>query len=207
MWHNDNLQVHSFSQLICTSNFPNFVPKIPRLMNSFEVISFNNVIRHTNSLILNGLSPQLNTHYWHLMSVVRINYVVLPLPPLRSHRYTAFFDKSFPMQSHSLTNFGQELTYFKQFCQKYYRAIIIICVATVMVVTERSSSISWFSSTHYESLILYGLIPLALLISLGYRTPHSLALSIGHWRFWLPASLLYLAIAIPLVIIGIAIAR
>ncbi|BCD99616.1 CPBP family intramembrane glutamic endopeptidase [Marinagarivorans cellulosilyticus] len=106
------------------------------------------------------------------------------------------------MQSHSLTSFGQELTYFKQFCQKYYRAIIIICVATVMVVTERSSSISWFPSTHYESLILYGLIPLALLISLGYRTPHSLALSIGHWRFWLPASLLYLAIAIPLVIIG-----
>ena len=106
------------------------------------------------------------------------------------------------MQSHPSITFLQELLRFKVFCQNYYRAIFIIATATTMMILAESSSLHWFTQMHYESLVLYGLIPCALLIALGYRTPQSLGLSLGLWRFWLPASLLYLAVAIPLLIVG-----
>lgn len=106
------------------------------------------------------------------------------------------------MQSHPSSTFLQELSRFKYFCQNYCRAIIIIATATTVMILAESSTVHWFTQTHYESLVLYGLTPCALLIALGYRQLQSLGLGLGHWRFWLPASLLYLAVAIPLVIVG-----
>ena len=106
------------------------------------------------------------------------------------------------MQGHPSITFRQELSRFSDFCQNYYRAIFIIATATTMMILAESSSLHWFTQMHYESLLLYGLIPCVLLITLGYRTPQALGLGLGHWRFWLPASLLYLAVAIPLVVVG-----
>lgn len=89
-----------------------------------------------------------------------------------------------------------------EFCSMYYREILIVLAATVIMICAKSPDIVWFDSTHAEAFWLYGIIPFALLFLLGHRQLSSLAVGLGQWRFWLPASLLYLTIALPLVVLG-----
>ncbi len=112
------------------------------------------------------------------------------------------------MQPHSIQpiKFKQELQAGIVFCQNYSRAIGIIIVATTLMIIAKSPNIQILSGiwaqAHYESLLMYGVAPCLLLIILGHHKLDALALGIGHWRFWLPASLLYLTAAIPIILIG-----
>ncbi|WP_162230761.1 CPBP family intramembrane glutamic endopeptidase [Marinagarivorans algicola] len=82
----------------------------------------------------------------------------------------------------------------------------IIVVATTLMIIVKSPNIQVLSGmwaqAHYESLLMYGVVPCLLLVILGHHKLDALALGIGDWRFWLPASALYLAAAIPIMLIG-----
>lgn len=102
--------------------------------------------------------------------------------------------------------FKQELHESINFCLTYGRAIFIIIIATTLMVIVKSPSMQLLSGfwgqAHYESALIYGVIPCLLLVALGHTTFDSLALRLGNWRFWVPASGLYLCIAIPILILG-----
>ncbi|HEY7773993.1 MAG TPA: CPBP family intramembrane glutamic endopeptidase [Marinagarivorans sp.] len=107
------------------------------------------------------------------------------------------------MQTSYRVSWRSEVARFAGFCRDYSQAIIVIASATVIMVCAESSNIQWITSAHIESLMLYGVVPIVLLIVLGNRSLRQLALQLGDWHFWLPASVLYLVIALPLVYLGI----
>ena len=99
------------------------------------------------------------------------------------------------------TTFKTELLQARLFYQEYGQATGVIVVATALMVMVNSPALQVFNNTYTESLVFYGALPCIFLLLLGHA-PHALALGLGRWRFWLPASAGYLLVALPLIFIG-----
>lgn len=80
------------------------------------------------------------------------------------------------------------------FLRRNGSVVTILAAATSLVVAAPHTL---FGEIHYGSLVYYGLIPLALGLGLRFR-PRELGLGLGSVRDWLPLTLLYLAIFLPL---------
>ncbi|MDZ7923840.1 MAG: CPBP family intramembrane glutamic endopeptidase [Marinagarivorans sp.] len=84
----------------------------------------------------------------------------------------------------------------------YHQTLGIAVLATLLMIVVQSPTLQLIEQAHYESLVFYGLVPIALL-ALLYRVPFSqLQLGFGDIKFWLPASTLYLLVAVPVVVLG-----
>ena len=88
--------------------------------------------------------------------------------------------------------------------QGHYVAIIVASYATAMMalMSSQSSPLPRFSSIEIDALIYYGLIPLFILFALLRKNPLQLGIGLGDYKFWIPASLAYLAITLPIVYMG-----
>ncbi len=88
-------------------------------------------------------------------------------------------------------------------CKKHFQALIVVCVSTLaLIVVVTPSLIHDFGAKHYNAFFYYGVLSLLSLIIITRQSPLKLGLGFGEIKQWLPASLLYLVIAIPLVLVG-----
>lgn len=86
----------------------------------------------------------------------------------------------------------------------HYVAIIVVCVATALIIVMDSTKLNTsllysFGDHHINGFIYYGIIPLAVLLILRIGKPISFGLGLGDYKFWIPASITYLAVALPLI--------
>lgn len=101
-----------------------------------------------------------------------------------------------------MSYFMAELQQCLKLMARYHQTLGIAVLATLLMIIVQSPTLHILEPVHYASLVFYGLIPIAIL-ALLYRLPFSqLQLGIGDIKFWLPASALYLLVAVPLVVIG-----
>ena len=100
-----------------------------------------------------------------------------------------------------MTGFAGEMGLFRDFLRKYLVSIAIISISILVLLANRHHQewLPYFSGDGTNALLYYGLIPLGLGCLLLRTHPLNLGLGVGDFRFWLPASALYLCLAIPLV--------
>jgi membrane protease YdiL (CAAX protease family) len=108
----------------------------------------------------------------------------------------------FNAENREMTSFVTELQSLLRLITRYHQVLGVVVVATVLMVLVQSQAIPWIAKSEHQSVVFYGLIPLAVL-ALIYRLPVSQwQLGLGDVAFWLPASALYVVVALPLVVIG-----
>lgn len=100
-----------------------------------------------------------------------------------------------------MTALGSEFGLFRDFLRKYLLSIAVISISILVLLANRHRQdwLPYFSGDGANALLYYGLIPLCLGCILLRTHPLNLGLGLGDFRFWFPASALYLCLAIPLV--------
>ena len=93
-----------------------------------------------------------------------------------------------------LSALRRDLTALGSFLRRNALVVTILSVAIALLVAAPRTL---FGETHYASLVYYGLVPLAVALGLRFR-PRELGLGLGSVRDWLPLTLLYLGIFLPL---------
>lgn len=86
--------------------------------------------------------------------------------------------------------------------KKQYQALVVVISAVLLIIIVQSPSIQFIEQVHFASLLMYGLCSVSILWLICRIPFNQLQLGLGDYRFWLPASALYLAIALPLVVLG-----
>lgn len=86
---------------------------------------------------------------------------------------------------------------------RHWLPVSVVVIATLMMILMESPRLRpSVGARHWDALLYYGLIPLLTLVVFTRRSPLRLGLGLGDWRFWLPVSLLYLLIALPITLLG-----
>lgn len=99
--------------------------------------------------------------------------------------------------------FFADLRVSLQLVSQHRVAVLVTCIATFVLVASYTPSLRIdFGGQHWNAFVYYGVIPLLALMLLTKQHPFRLGLQLGDVRFWVPASLLYLAVALPITIIG-----
>ena len=86
----------------------------------------------------------------------------------------------------------------------HYVAIVVVSVSTLMMILMeiKPSFLPFFPQLEFNLLLYYGLIPLLTGLAVLRLNPLKLGLGVGDYKFWLPASCLYLVVALPVVYLG-----
>ncbi len=107
-----------------------------------------------------------------------------------------------------MTALYQDILQLARLVKKYYQVICVSSVAVIVMVMAYYGSFTLSfdfvvnRSASYRSFLLYGIVPLVCLCMLTRKSPLRLGLGLGDVRFWLPASLLYLTVALPILFWG-----
>ena len=101
----------------------------------------------------------------------------------------------------------KELIDLKNLLLSYFTPIAIVCFSTLLIVLVKERKAPILPKFHIDgipdwslkSLIYWGLIPLIFGVIVTRKSPLKLGLGLGNYRYWIPVSLLFLAIALPIV--------
>lgn len=98
--------------------------------------------------------------------------------------------------------FRNEFLLIWELIKKYRVVILSTSFAAIMIVIIRTSgSFGLRYSKEVKQLLFFGILPLVFGMIITKKNPFKLGLGPGNYRFWIPASLLFIAVWIPILYI------
>lgn len=88
---------------------------------------------------------------------------------------------------------------FKQYLAQHKQPITIVTVACICIIMMESPTLKLFPELYQGSLFWYAVIPLFCLVCTNRRSATAFAWQIPAIKLWLKPSLMYLAIALPII--------
>lgn len=103
-----------------------------------------------------------------------------------------------------------ELLELKNLLVKYWTPIAIVSFSTLLIVLVKERKHPILPKLHLDGipdhslkgLVYWGLVPMIFGFLLTKKSPLKLGLGLGNYRYWVPASLWFLIIALPMVYIS-----
>lgn len=91
--------------------------------------------------------------------------------------------------------FLSDLGNFKSFFLRYYRELIVISFSTLFMILNFHHKIGEF---WISSFIYFSIFPILTILILLRKNPLDFGLRLGDYKVWIPYTLIFLAIAIPI---------
>lgn len=103
-----------------------------------------------------------------------------------------------------------ELIELKNLIQRHWTPIAIISFSILLIILVREKKPPVLPKLHLDgipdqslkSLVYWGLVPLIFGMLVTRKNPLKLGLGLGNFRYWIPVSLLFLVIALPIVYVS-----
>ena len=94
-----------------------------------------------------------------------------------------------------------EINYIFPLMIKHWVAILACCLSTVIFIAMNSQGFIFINlgDRGLNSLVYYGVLPLLVGMLVFRMSPSQLGLGLGNYKLWVPLSVLFLAITIPLI--------